>query len=117
MLEYAPGAIVHEEVAPARLNLKWIMRRKFRAGQVYALMFQRFDAATYRRAAWTSPLKIAACLAMFAATSLDPRRAMWWLVRGTFHLGMFNYVLGGSVYEEYRELPWPASLPRPRQSE
>src|SRR5581483_11677582 len=78
VLKYAPDAVVYEEVAPSRLNLKWIARRKFRAGQVYALMFLRFDGAAYRRAAWSSPLKISTCIAMCGMTLLDPRRAMWW---------------------------------------
>jgi succinoglycan biosynthesis protein ExoM len=117
VLRYAPQAVVYEEVAASRLNLKWILRRKFRAGQVYALMFLRFDAPTYRRWALTAPFKIAACAAMFALTAFDLRRAMRWLVRGTFHVGMLNYILGGSVYQEYRDAPWPASLSRTREVE
>jgi succinoglycan biosynthesis protein ExoM len=117
VLAYEPRAIVREEVAASRLNLKWILRRKFRAGQVYALMFLRFDAAAYRRAALTAPLKIAACAAMAVAMGFEARRAMWWLVRGTFHFGMLNYMLGGSVYQEYRDSPWPASMPRAREVE
>jgi succinoglycan biosynthesis protein ExoM len=101
VLKYAPQAAVYEEVAPSRLNLRWIARRKFRAGQVYALMFLRFDGAAYRRAAWSSPLKIGACVAMCGITVLDPRRAMRWLVRGTFHAGILSYVLGMKIYQEY----------------
>ena len=117
VLRYAPGAVVREDVAASRLNLKWILRRKFRAGQVYALMFLRFDLAAYRRAALTSPLKILTCAVMSVATAFDARRAMWWVVRGTFHIGMLNYMLGGRVYEEYRDAPWPAAMARARESE
>jgi len=117
VLRYAPGAVVREDVAASRLNLKWILRRKFRAGQVYALMFLRFDLAAYRRAALTSPLKILTCATMSVATAFDARRAMWWVVRGTFHIGMLNYMLGGRVYEEYRDAPWPAAMARARESE
>ena len=39
-LGYAPDAIVYEEVAPTRLNLAWVLRRRYRAGQVYAMMIR-----------------------------------------------------------------------------
>ena len=80
-------------------------------------MFLRFDLAAYRRAALTSPLKILTCAVMSVATAFDARRAMWWVVRGTFHIGMLNYMLGGRVYEEYRDAPWPAAMARARESE
>lgn len=111
VLRYAPDAVVYEDVAPSRLNFRWIARRKFRAGQVYALMWLRFDSAAYRRDALSSPLKIGACLVMSGLTLLDPRRAMWWLARGIFHAGVLGYVCGMKIYQEYGDALADASPP------
>jgi len=101
VLKYARAATVYEDVAAARLNLGWIARRRYRAGQVYALMFHQLDRASYRRVSWTAGAKIAACAAMVAATAPSGRRAMWWLMRGTFHAGVLSYVLGAGIHQEY----------------
>jgi succinoglycan biosynthesis protein ExoM len=111
VLRYAPEAVVYEDVAPSRLNLQWIARRKFRAGQVYALMLLRFDNPAYRRGALSSPLKIGACVTMSGLTLLDPRRAMWWLLRGIFHTGVLSYVVGMKIYQEYGGKPGEADPP------
>ncbi|SDR54565.1 succinoglycan biosynthesis protein ExoM [Rhizobiales bacterium GAS191] len=100
-LKYAREATVYEEVVASRSNLTWIARRRFRAGQVYAKTFHQLDSASYRRASWTAPLKIAACGVMSAATAFRPNRAMWWLMRGTFHIGILTYAMGMSIYQEY----------------
>ena len=101
MLTYANDAIVYEDVVPSRINLVWIARRRLRAGQVYAKMFHDLDGPAYRRATWTSLFKIAACAAMSAASAYQPSRAMWWLMRGTFHIGMLSYVIGLGIHQEY----------------
>jgi succinoglycan biosynthesis protein ExoM len=100
-LKYAPDATVYEDVVASRINLAWIARRRLRAGQVYAKMFHDLDRPSYRRATWTSPFKVATCAAMSAVTAYRPSRAMWWLMRGIFHIGMLSYVIGSGVYQEY----------------
>ena len=40
-LKFAPDAVVYDDVAPSRLSFRWIATRKFRGGQVYAMMFDR----------------------------------------------------------------------------
>ena len=100
-LGYAPDAIVYEEVAPTRLNLAWVLRRRYRAGQVYAMMFERFDRSVFRRVAVGAVPKILACLTMAGVTILNPARAMWWLMRGVFHFGVLSYSLGAGVHREY----------------
>jgi succinoglycan biosynthesis protein ExoM len=102
VLRYAPNAVVFENVAPSRLSLKWIARRRFRVGQVYAMMFQRFDGFRYPAFVLAAPTKIAFCVMMFAIMALLPARAMWWLMRAVFHLGSVSYALGANVYQEYR---------------
>jgi succinoglycan biosynthesis protein ExoM len=100
-LKYAEAAVVYEKVVAERVNLRWIVHRRFRVGQTYALMFQRHDGAAYLRIACSAPLKIMACLAMATLTSYDRAKAGWWLMRAVFHGGAASYALGKRVYEEY----------------
>jgi succinoglycan biosynthesis protein ExoM len=101
ILKYAPQAVVYEDVVASRAKLKWIATRRFRAGQTFAMVMLTFVPRRYRLAAWTSPLKIAACAIISAFTVFDTRRAAWWLMRGVFHIGVLSYALGLSIHQEY----------------
>jgi succinoglycan biosynthesis protein ExoM len=101
VLRYAQDAIVYEDVVPPRINFRWIATRRYRAGQVYAKSFHDFNRPQYRRVVLTAPLKIALCMSATAATVFNSSRAMWWLIRGIFHLGSLSFVLGANIYEEY----------------
>jgi succinoglycan biosynthesis protein ExoM len=105
VLKYAPNAVVYERVVPSRVNLTWIVRRRYRVGQVRALVSHKFDRAEYRRLAWTAPFKVATCAIMSFFTILSRSRSMWWLMRGVFHGGTISYALGASIHEEYRAGP------------
>ncbi len=72
-LGYAPDAIVYEEVVPSRLNLAWVLRRRYRAGQVYAMMFERFDRRAYRRAAWSAATEDPGLPSHVGRDDLQPR--------------------------------------------
>jgi succinoglycan biosynthesis protein ExoM len=101
-LRYAPSAVVHEDVVASRLNLTWVRLRRYRAGQAYAMMLYRFDRRAYRRAVASAPLKILACLLISFVTMFASSRALWWLMRGVFHLGVVSYALGARLHREYR---------------
>ena len=100
-LAYAPEAIVFEDVAVGRATLGWVARRRYRAGQTYALMLRRFSPRRYALWAWTSPMKIAFCSFAGAATGFDAARASRWAMRGVFHLGGLSYALGFGIHQEY----------------
>jgi succinoglycan biosynthesis protein ExoM len=101
VLRYAPDAIVYEPVVPQRANVRWIAGRRYRAGQVHTMIFRDFDKPKFWKIALTAPLKISACIFVSVATALSPKVAMWWLMRGIFHLGTLSSAIGASVYEEY----------------
>ena len=102
VLRYARDAVVYEHVLPHRINIRWIAARRYRAGQHYAMMFRDFERIRYWKVAFTAPLKIGACACVSAALALvRPDRAMWWLMRGIFHLGALSFAVGAKVYEEY----------------
>jgi succinoglycan biosynthesis protein ExoM len=101
VLKYAPNAVVYERIVPSRANVTWVVRRRYRSGQIRALVSHKFDRMDYRRLSWTAPLKIVACAIMSAVTLANPPRAMWWLMRGIFHCGTISYAIGAGVHEEY----------------
>jgi succinoglycan biosynthesis protein ExoM len=101
ILKYAPDAVIHEETGPTRMTLRWIIRRRFRAGQSYALVAQRFDTHANWKRTLAAPLKIVACLSMSVVTTPIPSRAMWWLMRAVFHSGALSYMLGANLFHEY----------------
>jgi succinoglycan biosynthesis protein ExoM len=103
VLKYAPNAVVYERIVPSRANVTWVVRRRYRAGQIRALVSHKFDRMDYRRLSWTAPLKIVACAIMSAVTLTNPPRAMWWLMRGIFHCGTISYAIGAGVHDKYRK--------------
>jgi succinoglycan biosynthesis protein ExoM len=100
-LAYASEAIAYECVADARTTLNWVVKRRFRVGQVTAMMRHVYDPREYQLLPLLAPFKICACVA--AAVLLAPRRgrAMWWLMRAVFHCGSLSYRLTGRVRQEY----------------
>jgi succinoglycan biosynthesis protein ExoM len=92
---------VYERVVPSRVNFAWVAKRRYRAGQVRALVSYKFDRAEYVRLSWSAPLKVVLCVIMSVFTMPSRARAMWWLVRGMFHCGTISYAIGAAVYEEY----------------
>lgn len=100
-LAFAAKAVAFEDVVGGRATVGWIARRRYRAGQTYALMLRRFSPRRYALWAWTSPLKIAFCSLVSASICFDSARAIRWAMRGVFHLGGFSYALGFGIHQEY----------------
>jgi succinoglycan biosynthesis protein ExoM len=109
VLKYAPRAIVYEEVAASRTNARWIVRRRYRAGQTYAMMLRRFSPRRYSLSKWTSPLKIATCVVASAFSALNSARASRWIMRGIFHIGVLSFAVGLRVHQEYGDRERSAS--------
>jgi succinoglycan biosynthesis protein ExoM len=101
LLRYASGAVVYERVVPSRVNFAWVAKRRYRSGQVRALVSYKFDRAEYVRLSWTAPLKVVLCVIMSVFTMPSLARSMWWLMRGIFHCGTISYAIGAAVHEEY----------------
>jgi succinoglycan biosynthesis protein ExoM len=102
VLKYAPNAVVYERVIPSRANVRWVVRRRYRAGQTRALVSYRCDPAEYIRLSLTAPFKVIICVVISGLMILRGARAICWLMRGVFHLGTISYALGIRVHEEYR---------------
>lgn len=96
---YVPEAEVSEPVDPARLGLGWLVRRRFRAGQVHWLVLGR---AGGRAAGGTAALgKLLACLGLAVAQFWRPAGWRSALLRGALHAGVVAAALGAPVYREY----------------
>lgn len=92
---YAPGAVVHEEVSLARANFAWIARRRYRSGQTHALLHPGFSSALAALA------KSAACLVQAAAFPVAPAFGRRAALRAILHVGVVASALGFSPHREY----------------
>ncbi|MWD28439.1 glycosyltransferase [Aquicoccus sp. SCR17] len=82
----APDAVVREPVPPARLSLGWLLRRRFRVGQSYALGATTPAARAGLFA--TAAAKAVYCGLRAAAHPLRAERRAFWLIRATMHAGV-----------------------------
>jgi succinoglycan biosynthesis protein ExoM len=100
-LAYAQDAIVYDPVPSSRTTTRWIATRRYRAGQTFAKLQQQYARNKYRNIPLMAPLKITFCIAIGTLLCPRPSRAIWWLSRATFHLGMLAYWTNGKIHEEY----------------
>ncbi|MFT4025256.1 MAG: glycosyltransferase [Novosphingobium sp.] len=99
---YAPLAVVHEDIPPDRATLKWLLRRRYRSGQVHFMVLQRQGRG--RVGALVSAMaKFVYCIAAAPLRSGTPFRAASLLLRGALHLGVVAGSLGASPVLEYGE--------------
>jgi succinoglycan biosynthesis protein ExoM len=96
---YCPAAVVHEDTPIARASLRWLMLRRYRAGQIHHMVMQRRGRPG-----------VAALLALPKAGVLLAGAALLWpwrlqsvrlLLRGSLHIGHLSAVLGFAAYREY----------------
>ena len=82
----SPAACVTEAVDPGRLSVRWLLKRRFRMGQSFAMG----QPAGARRLAlaMTASAKAMACAAGAIATLPWTHRRMFWVLRAALHLGV-----------------------------
>ncbi|MCX5515492.1 glycosyltransferase [Kaistia algarum] len=102
-LGYAPEAVVTEVVPPGRSRLSWVIKRRFRAGQVACWMAQRRQSQRERLVAGLRSTAIFGVSIVSAAGWLivSPARSAQWLARATEHLGRLAHAAGVPLYREY----------------
>jgi succinoglycan biosynthesis protein ExoM len=101
---YVADALVLEGIPAHRASLKWLARRRFRAGQIHCLLKRRQGVAPWRLA----PVTVAKMTICYAAAALMlpvPRRSAEAFLRGTLHLGFLSSALGARTYAEYGAPP------------
>ncbi|MDB5594152.1 MAG: glycosyl transferase family 2 [Hyphomicrobiales bacterium] len=97
---FADEAIMREEVNPARINLKWLVKRSFRAGQTHA----RILRSNGERPVVAIPklfLKAGFCFGLAALHVGSPPAWRQSLVRGALHVGALSSMIGARDLELY----------------
>jgi succinoglycan biosynthesis protein ExoM len=97
---YVATAVVDEEIPPHRATLSWLVRRRFRAGQIHCLLARRDGTPPLRRVP-TALAKLTWCFALALVTLPARRRSVSALLRGMLHLGFLASALGVRTYAEY----------------
>lgn len=101
-LHYTEDAVVHEHPGPQRFTMKWVCRRKFRAGQTHALMVLTRQPGGRIGIAARSALKATVSGGAALAHLFDGTRTRWWIARAVFHMGVLSYaVRSGKMAAQY----------------
>lgn len=96
---YCPQAIVFEETPPARATLGWLLRRRYRAGQIH----HRLQGG---RVTVTASAAVKAAVLLATSLAAGSRvRATERLLRGALHVGVVGAGLGLGHYREYAQPP------------
>ncbi|MCL3881723.1 glycosyltransferase family 2 protein [Marivita sp. GX14005] len=97
VLRFAEDALVFERVEFDRLSLRWLLRRKLRAGQSHA----RAEVLTSSKPMRTriallagASAKAIYCGGMSALHAFDRSQRNLWLIRGALHLGAAGKCIG-----------------------
>lgn len=103
IIAYAEDAVVTEEVAPERARLSWLLKRRFRAGQTHGLILKEAEMNLYHRIKHISQAsaKFAFCMTGALIHIICFGRMIYWLLRGTLHLGVISKLVGVEELEQY----------------
>lgn len=103
VISHAPDAIVREPVEAGRATVRWLLARRFRAGQSHAVVLTREPAGPVATlgAAGLAAAKCSVCAACALATVVSPRRAAFWSLRATLHAGVVARLLGIAARPAY----------------
>ncbi|RYX81317.1 glycosyltransferase [bacterium] len=97
---YAPMAIVFEDTPAKRASLGWLVRRRYRSGQIHSMILsQRGKGRAFSFA--TGLAKSTYCFLGAAAQFMSPVRRTELFLRGAMHVGVVAGALGLSPYREY----------------
>ena len=95
----AENADVTEPVAPARMKLGWLLQRKYRQGQSYAVAAG--STAARIKLALMALIKVLVCLIAGFLFVWSENRRMFWLLRGAMHVGVISGCLSLKQPEIY----------------
>ena len=84
---FAPDAVLTENVPPERATALWLLKRRFRFGQIHAMTIIEKGKSRLLRIA-SSFAKIVYCLIMAMIFTARTERMMFWLLRASLHAGI-----------------------------
>lgn len=99
---YAPQAVVYEDTPASRATLSWLLKRRYRAGQVHFMILQHQKKG--RDVSFGLAFaKSIYCLANAGIRLFNPVKRTEYLLSGAMHIGVAAAALGASPYLEYGE--------------
>lgn len=104
IIQYAWHASATEIVPASRASLRWLLRRRFRYGQTHGTMVLEtpgMNAAKQAKTLVLAALKAGFCYVMMVLTIARLHRSIFWLLRGTLHVGVISRLLGKRELEHY----------------
>ena len=103
-LAYAPQALITEEVPPNRASLSWLLKRRFRFGQTHGMLLLTSgatDLAARIKNILAASAKSIFCFGMALINIFRAQRMIFWLLRGTLHMGVISRLFGKREFEYY----------------
>ncbi|MDB5662686.1 MAG: hypothetical protein JWN59_1024 [Sphingomonas bacterium] len=100
-IAYCPQSVVFEPVPAQRATMRWVLRRRFRAGQTHGLVLQEHDCRGFDRLAFSAGLKLTAAAVMAVATIPGTVASRRWAARAALHAGALAYRVRPSILREY----------------
>jgi succinoglycan biosynthesis protein ExoM len=97
---YAPLAVVHEDTPESRASLGWLLRRRYRSGQIHYMILQ-IQGRGRVPVLLTGAAKSLYSLMSAGLAAFNPVRRSESLLRGALHVGVVAAALGASPYLEY----------------
>ena len=99
--EACETAVVYEAVPRERLNLRWVVRRKYREGWNYAFIKRIGRKQIDLKEQCLGVLRTAFCAVCAVITVFHPVRRAYWAARAGFHLGKFRGGLSHPAVKSY----------------
>lgn len=99
-IAFAPDALATEQVDKDRTTFSWLLKRRFRFGQIHGLMLRESGAGGYT-AILKAVIKTALSTLMAIATCPMPDRARFWTLRAALHAGVVARLLGHRELQLY----------------
>jgi succinoglycan biosynthesis protein ExoM len=101
---YAPDAIVTETITTDRSRLSWLLKRRFRSGQIHGTLLSEDTKASFWARGKEIGLafsKLVACFLAMLATFPWRNRCLSWMLRGSLHAGVVFRLSGVREIELY----------------
>jgi succinoglycan biosynthesis protein ExoM len=102
-IAYAPDAIVTEAVPAQRATFRWLLKRRFRAGQTHGFLLHAKQGGIGARTGniAKASCKALACLALALLPANRVGHMRQCLLRGALHAGVVARLLGKADIEQY----------------
>jgi succinoglycan biosynthesis protein ExoM len=94
---YEPKALITEGVPRERASLRWLLRRRLRAGQTHGMLLLASSSAnlfTRAKSIMAAAAKALFCASMALLNIFHLHRMAFWALRGTLHIGVISRLFG-----------------------